>query len=296
MWETRSYDDILVGQNRFAPRRFPPYRLFREPRMPMPNAPFHSVVYGPLKTRRLGIALGVNPAPTATDTCAADCIFCKTGQADAVPIVARANAVPSAGVIVTAAARRIIGMSKAGEKIDCIVLSGNLDPTRHHQLLTITENLRDLRNKWFPKADLALLTDGSNLEPADHRRALQIYDLPILRFEWGTAKTFSAMTGRKQDDLKTLVTHVTGMDRLILSATFVQGAVDNANDAEVKAWIKRVEELRPKEVQIQTLEAPKAKAAKQKPVSVARLEQIAAQLTEKTGIATTVLAEEPLTV
>ena len=262
----------------------------------MSTAPFHAVVYGPLKTRRLGIALGINPVPTATAECMPDCVFCKTGQADAVPIVARVNSVPSAGVIVTAAARRIIAMSKASEKLECIVISGNLDPTRHHQILTITENLRDLRNKWFPKADLAILTDGSNLEPADHRRALQIYDLPILRFEWGTVKTFCAMTGRKAEELKTLATHLTGMDRLILSATFVQGGPDNSVDAEVKAWIKRVEELRPKEVQIQTIENPKGRANKPRAVSAARLEEIAAQLTEKTGIATTVLAEEPLTV
>jgi wyosine [tRNA(Phe)-imidazoG37] synthetase (radical SAM superfamily) len=264
--------------------------------MPMTNSPFHSVVYGPIKTRRLGIALGINPVPTATGNCAPDCVFCKTGQADAVPIVTRINSAPSAGVIVTAAARRIIGMSKASEKLECIVISGNQDPTRHHQLLTITENLRDLRNKWFPKADLAILTDGTNLEPADHRRALQIYDMPILRFVWGTLKTFTAMTGRKPDDLKTLVTHLTGMDRLILSSTFVQGGPDNSVDAEVKTWIKRVEELRPKEVQIQTIDNPKNRTVKPRAVSVARLEEIAAQLTEKTGIATTVLAEEPLTV
>lgn len=262
----------------------------------MTTAPFHSVIYGPIKSRRLGTALGINPVPSAAEGCPPDCTFCKTGQADAVPIVARMNAVPSAGVIVTAAARRIMSMSKASEKVECIAIAGNLDPTRHHQLLTITENLRDLRNKWFPKADLAILTDGTNLEPADHRRALQIYDMPILRFEWGTVKTFTAMTGRKPDDLKTLVTHLTGMDRLILSATFVQGGPDNAVDAEVKAWIKRVEELRPKEVQIQTIENPKGRAGKPRAVPAARLEEIAAQLTEKTGIATTVLAEEPLTV
>jgi wyosine [tRNA(Phe)-imidazoG37] synthetase (radical SAM superfamily) len=264
--------------------------------MSMSTAPFHAVVYGPLKTRRLGTALGINPVPSSTAECAPDCIFFKTGQADAVPIVARVNSVPSAGVIVTAAARRIMAMSKNSEKIDCIAITGNLDPTRHHQLLTITENLRDLRNKWFPKADIAILTDGSNLEPADHRRALQIYDLPILRFEWGTVKTFTAMTGRKPEELKALATHLTGMDRLILSSTFVQGGPDNSTDAEVKAWIKRVEELRPKEVQIQTIENPKARTAKPRAVPAARLEEIAAQLTEKTGIATTVLAEEPLTV
>src|SRR5690242_9186311 len=114
----------------------------------MTNPPFHAVVYGPIKTRRLGLALGINPVPTQTGNCPPECVFCKTGQADAVPIVTRINSAPSAGVIVTAAARRIIGMSKASEKLECIVISGNQDPTRHNQLLTITENLRDLRNKW----------------------------------------------------------------------------------------------------------------------------------------------------
>lgn len=258
----------------------------------MANAPFHAVVYGPIKSRRLGITLGINPVPTSTEACGPDCVYCRTGLVESVPIVARASQLPSAGVIVTCAARRIMSLSKGGEKVDCVMVAGNLDPTKHPALLTITENLRDLRNKWFPKADLCLYTDGINLEAADTRRAMQIYDQPIVRFEWGSPKMFATMTGRPQTDLKVLTGHLGGLDRLILQATFVQGGPDNAEDSEVKAWIKRVEELRPKEVVIQTIETPKARTTKPRPVSVSRLEEIAAQLTEKTGVATTVAVEE----
>jgi wyosine [tRNA(Phe)-imidazoG37] synthetase (radical SAM superfamily) len=258
----------------------------------MTQASFHAVVYGPIKTRRLGAALGINPVPSSRESCGPECVYCRTGLAESVPILARASQLPSAGVIVTCAARRIMGLSKAGEKLESVMVAGNLDPTKHPSLLTITENLRDLRNKWFPKADLCLYTDGANLEAADTRRAMQIYDQPIVRFEWGTPKTFAAMTGRPQTDLKVLTGHLGGLDRLILQATFVQGGPDNATDPEVKAWVKRVEELRPKEVVIQTIETPKARTAKPRPVPVARLEEIAAQLSEKTGVATSVAVEE----
>ena len=154
----------------------------------MSSSAFHAVVYGPVRTRRMGHSLGINPAPSSRAECGPECVYCRTGVPESTPIVARPNQLPSAGVIVTSAARRIIELSKAGEKLDTIAVSGNGDPTKHPNLLEITENLRDLRNKWYPKAELCLLSDGSSLETADTRRSLQIYDKPILRFEWGTLK------------------------------------------------------------------------------------------------------------
>src|SRR5262245_3164360 len=120
----------------------------------MAQAAFHSVVYGPTKSRRLGHSLGINPVPSSRESCEATCVYCLKGTPDGVPILSRANQLPSAGVIVTSAARRIIELSKAGEKIESITVAGNGDPTKHTNLLEIAENLRDLRNKWFNKASL----------------------------------------------------------------------------------------------------------------------------------------------
>ena len=258
-----------------------------QPKSSMANAAFHSIVYGPVKSRRLGISLGVNPLPTSRESCPPNCIYCQKGTADSVPIVARTNQAPSAGVIVTSAARKIIDTSRAGEKLESITIAGNGDPTLHPALLEIAENLRDLRNKWFPKADLSIISDSTNLGPDEIRRALRIFDRPIMRFEWGTQKTFTSMTGRNANDYKSVCEALHGLDRLIIQANFSPA---NSSEIETRAWIKKVEELRPKEVQILSNEAGSKK--KGKGVSPSKLEDLAAQVTEKTGVPATVFVRE----
>ena len=256
----------------------------------MTSPPLHAVVYGPWKNRRYGPTLGVNPCPTQTGECPPGCVICEHGLADTVPILTRTHQRPSSGVVVTSAARKIIELSKAGEKVKTILVAGRADPTLHPNLKEITENLRDLRNKWFPKAALCLHTRGEGLDAADTRRALLIYDKPVVRFEWGTTKTFTAMTGEKSTELKKLADNLHGVDRLILEAQFVRGGPDNSTDAEVKAWIKRIVELSPQEVQISTL--PGASKTAPRPVTATRLEQISTQLSEKISGAVTMVELE----
>ena len=62
-------------------------------------------------------------------------------------------------VVVTSSARRLIDLSKGGEKVETIAVIGSeADPASHPDLREITENLRILRTKWFPRAKLALFT------------------------------------------------------------------------------------------------------------------------------------------
>jgi wyosine [tRNA(Phe)-imidazoG37] synthetase (radical SAM superfamily) len=255
----------------------------------MANAAHHAIVFGPVKSRRLGISLGINPTPTSREKCPPNCVFCQKGTADTVPILARANQLPSAGVIVTSAARRIIEINRAGEKLESITVVGNLDPTMHPNLLEIAENLRDLRNKWFPKADLSLISDSTGLGSDEVRRALRVFDRPILRFEWGTQKLFTALTGRAAAEYKQVCEALTALDRLVVQAHF---GPSNSAEADVKAWEKKVEELRPKEIQILSSEPAGKRAAKGKGLSNAKLEELATALSEATGIPTTVFTLE----
>lgn len=256
-----------------------------------PAAP-HSIVFGPFRTRHLGIALGINAAPSLREDCGPECLFCQNAAADAVPVLSRANQMPSAGVIVTSAARRIIELSKAGDKLDTIALMGNGEPTRHPDLQEISENLRDLRNKWFAKADLVLLSDTPDPDAPSVRHVLGIYDRVVLRLEWGTAKTFAAMTGRPGTDLKRLVELGRTLDKLVLQACFVAGKNSNASESEVRNWIKKIEEARPREVLVGTLEGTAKRGAAVKPLTATQLEKIAAEVHEKTGIQATVIAGE----
>lgn len=255
----------------------------------MANAAYHSIVFGPVKSRRLGSSLGINPTPTTREKCPPTCVFCQKGTADSVPILARANQLPSAGVIVTSAARKIIELNRASEKLESVTVVGNQDATLHPNLLEIVENLRDLRNKWFPKADLSLISESSQLGSDEVRRALRVFDRPILRFEWGTQKLFTALTGRPAAEYKQVCEALTALDRLVIQASF---GPQNSSETDVKAWAKKVEELRPKEIQILSSEPAGKRGSKTKGLSNAKLEELAAGLSEESGIPTAVFTLE----
>lgn len=233
---------------------------------------------GPFKTERLGAALGVD-----------------LGSQDLALAVSRDNRMPRASVVVTTAARNMIRISKAGEKIEAVVVYGSaVDPTQHPDFREIAENVRDLRNKWFSKAKLCLATDEPRLEDAEQRHVLTVFDKVFARFEWGTAKTYTAMTGKKSADYNALATTLTGIDRLIVQARFQKGGeVDTASEAEVKAWIKKVQELKPIAVHILQADA-KSGAKKAKSAPKSRLVEIAAEFTEKTGIPAEIFVNESL--
>ncbi len=40
---------------------------------------FHSTVFGPIHSRRLGISLGVNLSPNDGKVCSFDCLYCEAG-------------------------------------------------------------------------------------------------------------------------------------------------------------------------------------------------------------------------
>lgn len=220
---------------------------------------------GPVKSDRLNTAVGID-----------------LGSLDRSLAVSREVRLPRASVVVTTVARHLIRISKSGEKVESIVVYGSeQDPAAHPDIRTITENLRELRNKWFSKAKLCLVTDCANLS-AEMPRLLGIYDRVYARVEYGTAKSYTAGTGRKAADYANLCSMLTGLSNLIVVSRFPRTEVDTTSEAEVKGWIKKVGELKPREVWIQTVET---KSKKTKAAPKTRLGEIASEVTEKTGIA-----------
>jgi hypothetical protein len=229
---------------------------------------------GPIKSDRLNTAVGID-----------------LGSLDRSLAVSREVRLPRASVVVTTVARHLIRISKSGEKVESIVVYGSeQDPAAHPDIRTITENLRELRNKWFSKAKLSLVTDCGLLTP-EMPRLLNFYDRVYARFEYGTAKSYAAATGHKPADYSTACGMLTGLSNLIIVTRVPRGEVDASSETEVKAWIKKVGELKPREVWIQTVEA---KGKKTKAPAKTRLTEIAAEVTEKTGIAAHIVTGEQI--
>lgn len=197
----------------------------------------------------------------------------------------RAGRFPSQAVVVTSAARKLIRLSKDGERIHAVIVEGSEhDPTEHADFHEISRNLRELLNKHFAKAKLCLVSDSPLLDRPQVRHSLVHYDLPVLRFEAGFQKTFTALTGQPGSVFKERLEQM-GMlelERLVIHATFVRGKVDNSQDKEVKAWLRHIADLKPASVRIDSPKKPAIEGCK--PITATRMKQIVALVTETTGI------------
>src|SRR5262245_31796753 len=202
----------------------------------------------------------------------------------------RVNRFPTQAIVVTAVARKLIELVRASERIQALVVEGGHEgPTKHPEFHQISENLRQLLDKHFPKALLCLVADATPLDSPNLRHALTFFDQTILRLDAGTQKTWAALTGANPKQFKGVVESLgrLGADRLIVQTRFVRGEVDNSNETEVKAWIRQLTEIRPSGVHITT--PAKAKGRKELPVTKSRMSQIAELVTTKTGIPVEVL-------
>ncbi len=220
------------------------------------------VVQGPLEHARFGRCLVVRPTIETT----------------------RADRFPTQAMVVTTAARRIIELSKDGQKLKAIVVANEeRDPTLHPEFAEISQNLRELCAKWFPKAKFCLVSDAPELSRSQVRHALIAYDLPVLHVVAGTVKTATAFAGESGKHVRQTVEDLgkIELDRLIVEGRFVRGTVDNSQDNEVKAWIRNISELKPATIQVTT---PAKASGGNKPVTKTRMTQIADLVGEKTGV------------
>lgn len=211
-------------------------------------------------------------------------IFIDTGANGTTLAVSRENRIPRASVVVTLAAQELMRLSKNGDKADHIVLLGSdVDPTQHPDFREITDNLRELRNKWFPRAKLVLVSDDPDLESPETRIALGAFDFNVMRLESGTAKTYSALTGKKSTGLAQLVKHLTTVERVVVRAEIVRGKIDNSTPAELKNWMKKLREVEPVEIQLSTLKGKGKPTDDRRSVTKAALNKVAEELGDEIG-------------
>jgi wyosine [tRNA(Phe)-imidazoG37] synthetase (radical SAM superfamily) len=218
------------------------------------------VVRGPSKLPGIGQALEILPT---SDT-------------------GREGVYPGQAIIVTTSARRLIEMSKAAEKLEAVVVTGAIEPTLHRDFREISENLKELGKKWYPKVPLILLTTPLHFENSDARHACSVFDRLIVRLDAGTQKSFAQMHGSKVKSIKDAIDQLALVEhpRLVVQTCLSQGEFDNTSEAEQRAWLGFLTRLHPMQVQL-ALPTKGHKGRKAPPKS--KLDEIAAKVTEKVG-------------
>jgi wyosine [tRNA(Phe)-imidazoG37] synthetase (radical SAM superfamily) len=219
---------------------------------------FDKIIFGPVKSRRLGISLGINLLPNDSKLCNFNCIYCEWGWTPEKKDL-KAEFHPGA-VVKQKLDEKLSDMLKNGETLDVITYAGNGEPTMHPEFPEIIEDSIELRNKYFPKAKVAVLSNATLIHKPKIVEALKKVDDNILKLDSGIDETVRLMNNPLGFyRIENVVKNMKQFDgRFILQTMFVKGEyegkkVDNTTDEELSAWLKLVKEVNPQLVMIYTI-------------------------------------------
>ena len=167
-----------------------------EKQTPKPDSMAHGIplktgiVYGPVRSRRLGRSLGLNVSPVRYKLCSFNCVYCQYGWTDVgtLDTVPYAKDFPTVDDFTSALERVLIEQNKEG--IDNITFSGNGEPTLHPQFAKLVDIAAALKEKYCPAARLGVLSNSSAATMENVRAALERLDFKIMKLDAGDVETF----------------------------------------------------------------------------------------------------------
>ncbi len=215
---------------------------------------FEQIIFGPIKSRRLGISLGINLLTTSKKHCTFNCIYCECGWTQ---VHEASNAFPTRPQIKEALKEKLATMQSKNAMLDSITFAGNGEPSIHPHFPGIVEDVVELRNTYYPDALVSVLTNGSKASEPFVADALLLTDQPILKLDAGTEETFRELNNpRINITLKEIVETLTVFKgKAIIQSLFVKGTykgkpIDNTSDKEIDAWLKHIQRIQPRMVMI----------------------------------------------
>lgn len=242
---------------------------------------FHQIIFGPIKSRRLGNSLGVNLLPANGKICSFDCIYCecgwnRNGRSD--------TAIPPKEEVFEQMRTRFAQIHADGIPVDTITFSGNGEPTLHPDFPEIIDYTIRMRDKYFPTAAISVLSNATMTGRKEIREALMKTTNPILKIDSGLEEYIRLVDNPvgNYSLAKTVenLRHFNG--NFVLQTMFLKGTVDGRRidltcRESVEPWREIVMSLKPREVMMYTIDR-ETPAKDLEKVTVEEMEAIAAPL------------------
>ena len=252
---------------------------------------FHSTIFGPIHSRRLGSSLGVNLSPNDGKVCSFDCVYCEAGYNSQ---GAGTTGLPRREDVSRELDAKLKSMIEAGEHLDVITFSGNGEPTLHPQFAEIIDDTIALRDKYFPQVKISVLCNSTRLGDESVVAALRKVDNNILKLDSAITSTMRLI----DQPTSPLFTSEGVIEQIaqfsgqcVVQTMFLRGEhdgknIDNTIPEEIEALIKAYKRISPRQVMIYSIDR---KTPEQRLEKVLRdeLEAIAERI-RKEGIEVTV--------
>lgn len=244
------------------------------------------IIYGPVRSRRLGLSLGINLLPLKYKLCSFNCVYCQYGWTPD-PTIAptyQLKDLPAVHDVAQALEKALLDLSRRGPPIDSISICGNGEPTLYPGLRQVVEAAKELRDRHMPGVQLAIFSNSSTVGSARVRETLELLDIRIMKFDAGSEELIRQLNHPASPVyIGEMVAGLKQLTDVFLASLFVQGKITNSDPDSVDLWIEKVGEIRPFLLQVYSLDrgAPDPNIEK---VNMATLQWIADRLRWRTGL------------
>ena len=208
----------------------------------------HDIVFGPVKSRRLGRSLGIDPI--MHNICCQDCIYCEAGKTE-VLTTKRDEYVPLDSIIA-----ELDKVLKDSPELDYITFSGLGEPTLN---LKIGDVIRYLK-KNHPQYPVCVLTNGMLLGDPQVQQDVADADLVIPSLDASSAEEFARINRPGNEmDFDTFIsglaqfTHIFN-GKIWLELFIVPGI--NDSDESIARFAEIIRTMRLDKIQLNALDRP----------------------------------------
>ena len=222
------------------------------------TALYDNIIFGPIRSRRLGLSLGVNLLPIDSKLCSFDCIYCECGWNEEHAGRRRFNAREDIRDMLREVLTQMV---KDGTPPDVITFAGNGEPTMHPDFEGVIDDTIALRDELCPSARVSVLSNATQIHREDVRRALSRADNNILKLDSAFDSTVQ-LVNKPQGNYtveRTVELLKLFEGNLIIQTMFLRGeyagkSIDNTQEEEVEAWLHLIEQIAPRQVMVYSLD------------------------------------------
>ena len=221
------------------------------------TALYPHIVYGPVRSRRLGLSLGVNLLPLQAKLCSFDCIYCECGWNGENSGSRRFNPREDVAAALESA---LAAMAADNQLPDVITFAGNGEPTMHPDFEAVIEDTIALRDKYAPGAKISVLSNATQLHRADVVRALKRVDNNILKID-SLDESQAALINKpccNYSVAKVVEQLAQFGGEFVVQTMFLRGeyegkVVDNTTEEQILSWLEALQTIAPQSVMIYSI-------------------------------------------
>ncbi len=208
----------------------------------------YKYIFGPVRSRRLGISLGIDLVPHKT--CSLDCVYCECGKTTHLTLKRKAY------VPVEEIKRELTAYLTENPGVDCITFSGSGEPTLHSGIGEIISFIKER----FPGYRLVLLTNGTLFHLPGVADEVKGVDVIVTSMDAALEESFGKVNKPHPElSMETMTGGLTRLREVFSGALWIEFfVIEGVNDSpEELAALKAIAEgVSADKIQVNSLDRP----------------------------------------